>query len=91
MFIYICNIYVYNNIISKLIRLKAQSNSPLKRYVLTRDINCLTASAYFIKSGRLFQSLGAAIENALSPHVVVDDLGTINTLLVTERKARVGL
>ena len=90
-YIYICNIYVYNNIICKLIRLKAQSNSSLKRYVLTRHINCLTVPAYFIESGRLFQSLGAAIENALSPYVVVDDLGTINTLLVTERKARFGL
>ena len=55
------------------------------------DMNCLTVAAYFIESGRLFQSLGAAIENALSPHVVVDDLGTINSLLVAERKARSGL
>ena len=61
----------------------------MKRYVLTRDMNCLTVSAYFIESGRLFQSLGAAIENALSPYVlVVNDLGTINSLLVAERKAR---
>ena len=52
-------------------------------------MNCLTVSAYFIESGRLFQSLGAAIENALSPYVlVVNDLGTINSLLVAERKAR---
>ena len=56
--------------------------------MLTRDINCLTVSAYFIESGRLFQSLGAAIENALSLYVVVDDLGTINSLLVVERKAQ---
>ena len=54
-------------------------------------MKCLTVSAYFIESGGLFQSLGAAIENALSPRVVVDDLGTINSLLVAERKARFGL
>ena len=75
----------------KLIRLEDQSNASLKRYVLTRDINCSTVSAYFIESGRLFQSLGAAIENALSRYVVVDDLGTINSLLVAERKARYAL
>ena len=81
---------MYNNIICKVLRLKDQSNASLKRYVITRDMNCLTVSAYFIESGRLFQSLGAAIENALSPYVVVDDLGTINSLLVAERKARFG-
>ena len=53
-------------------------------------MNCWTVSAYFIEPGRLFQSLGAAIENALSPYVVVNDLGTINSLLVAERKARFG-
>ena len=83
--------YVYNNIICKLIRLKDQSNASLKRYFLTGDKNCLTVSAYFIESGRLFQGLGAAIENALSPYVEVDDLGTINSLLVAERKARFDL
>ena len=54
-------------------------------------MNCLIVSAYFIESGRLFQSLGAAIENALSPYVVVDDIGTINSLLVAEGKVRFGL
>ena len=54
-------------------------------------MNCLRVPAYFIESGGLFQSLGAAIENALSPYVVVDDLGTINGLLVAEHKARFGL
>lgn len=75
----------------KLIRLEDLSNASLKRYILTRDINCLTVSTYFIESGRLFQSLGAAIENALLPYVVVDDLGTINSRLVAERKACYGL
>ena len=54
-------------------------------------MNCLTVSAYFIESGRLFKRLGAAIENALSPYVVVDDLRTINSLLVAERKALFGV
>ena len=61
--IYKCK-YLHNNIICKLIRLKDQSNASLKKHILTRDINCLIVSAYFIESGRLFQSLGAAIENA---------------------------
>ena len=43
-----------------------QSNASLKIYVLSRDINCL------------FRSLGAAIENALSPYVVVDDLSLVS-------------
>ena len=88
--IYKCK-YVYNNIICKLIRLKDQSNASLKKQILTRDMNCLIVSAYFIESGRLFQSLGAAIENALSPYVLVDDIGTINSLLVAEGKVRFGL
>ena len=71
-------------IICKLLKLKNQSNASLKRYVLTRDMNCWTVSAYFIESGRLFRSLGAPIENALSPYVVVNDLGTINSLLLLE-------
>ena len=54
-------------------------------------MNCLTVSAYFIESGRLFQSLGAAIEIALSLYVVVNDLGIIYSLLVAGRKARFGL
>ena len=62
------------------LRLKNQSNASLKSYVLTRDMNCLTVSAHFIESGRLFQSLGPAIENALLPYVVVNDLKTISSL-----------
>ena len=80
---------MYNNIICKVI--KDQSNASLKKHILTRDMNCLIVSAYFIESGRLFQSLGAAIENALSPYVLVGDIGTINSLLVAEGKVRFGL
>ena len=54
--IYIKSRSVYNNIICKLVRLKDQSNASLKRYFLTRDMDCLTVSAYFIECGRLFQS-----------------------------------
>ena len=47
-------------------------------------MNCLIVSAYFIESARLFQSLGAAIEKALSPYVLVDDIGTIKSLCLRE-------
>ena len=39
----------------------------LKRWVLTKDLNWLIDTAFLIVAGRLFQSLGATIENALSP------------------------
>ena len=39
----------------------------LKRWVLTKDLNWLIDAAFLIVAGRLFQSLGATIENALSP------------------------
>ena len=38
-----------------------------------------------ISFGILFQSLGAMLEKALSPHVFVRDLGSFNNVFETER------
>ena len=46
--------------------------------------------AVLMSRGRLFQSLGAAIENALSPLVFSLDLGTLKRPTFADLKALVG-
>ena len=44
-----------------------------------------------IVCGKLFHSLGAAAQKALSPYILLSVLGTISKFLLAERSARGGL
>ena len=66
------NIVGRNNVVTCCVRLHGPLNERIEVVV-------------FRRVGKLFHGFGAATENALSPYVRVDDLGTINRPCVAER------